>query len=162
MTAPRLFPRILAANIDGRVHNVQYRQSQFNRLHSALLRHIEDITTALLEGSGHSLEEIRAEVFLALNEIRTHYDSLTVEKSLEEEYRIAHGKDHLEGRRGVGIVYIIPIAHTIFFSSISAMAAALAAGNCIILEVCHLLLYLSSSELTHGTAYGNSSGYRAT
>ncbi|KAJ5377417.1 aldehyde dehydrogenase PutA [Penicillium cataractarum] len=135
MSAALLFPHILAANIDGRVHNIQYRQSQFRRLRSTLFQNLNEITKALLEGSEHSSDEVRAEIFLTFSEIRTHYDSLNVEKSLEEEYRIAHGKDHRKGRRGVGIVYIIPIAHTIFFSSISAMVAALAAGNCIILQL---------------------------
>ncbi|KAJ5122211.1 aldehyde dehydrogenase PutA [Penicillium atrosanguineum] len=135
MATPRLFPQILAAEIDGRAHNVQYRQVQFNRLQSNIVLQTDELTQALLEWTGHTLEEVRAEICLALDEIRTHYDSLDAEKNLQEEYSIFHGKDFREGKRGVGIVYIVPIGHTIFFSAISAIAAALAAGNCVILEL---------------------------
>ncbi|KAJ5912896.1 aldehyde dehydrogenase PutA [Penicillium tannophilum] len=135
MAIPELFPRILAAEIDGRMHSIRYRQTQFHRLQSALVQHIEEIKDAILEESGHFLEEVSAEICLALDEIRTHYTSLDLDKDLQEEYSIAHGKDRRGGRRGAGIVYIIPIDHTLFYSVISVLAAALAAGNCIILEL---------------------------
>lgn len=135
MAIHELFPRILAAEIDGRMHSIRYRQTQFLRLQSALVQHIEEIKDAILEESGHFLEEVFAEICLALDEIRTHYTSLDLDKYLQEEYSIAHGKDRRGGRRGAGIVYIIPIDHTLFYSVISVLAAALAAGNCIILEV---------------------------
>ncbi|KAJ5992340.1 aldehyde dehydrogenase PutA [Penicillium sp. IBT 35674x] len=135
MATPELFPRILAAEIDGRMHSIRYRQTQFHRLQSALVQHIEEIRGAILEESGHSLEEVSAEICLALDEIRSHYTSLDLDKDLQEEYSIAHGKNRRGGRRGAGIVYIIPIDHTLFYSVISVLAAALAAGNCIILEL---------------------------
>lgn len=127
--------RILTANIDGRTQNTRYRQSQFHRLQSTLVKHIADIQDAIRADSGHTHPEVRAEVVLALQELRTHYVSLSLEKDLEVEYRIAHGKDNPDGQRGVGIVYIVPCLHTLFFSVISALTAALAAGNCIVLEV---------------------------
>lgn len=138
MAIPASIPRILAAEIDGRMHSIRYRQTQFLRLQSALAQHVEEIKDAILEESGHSVEEVSAEICLALDEIRTHYTSLDLDKDLQEEYSIVHGKDKRGGRRGAGIVYIIPIDHTLFYSVISVLAAALAAGNCIILEVsCH-------------------------
>lgn len=127
--------RILAANIDGRTQNTRYRQTQFHRLQSVLVEHISEIQDAIRADSGHSCQEVRAEVALALQELRTHYLSLSLEKDLEVEYRIANGKDNLDGWRGVGIVYIEPCMHTFFFSVISALTAALAAGNCVVLEV---------------------------
>ena len=127
--------RIVAANIDGRTQNTRYRQGQFHRLQSVLVKHVAEIQDALHSDSGHSPQEIRAEVVLALQELRTHYVSLSLEKDLEIEYRIAHGKDNADGSRGAGIVYIVPCTHTLFFSVLSALTAALAAGNCIVLEV---------------------------
>ncbi|KAJ5772659.1 hypothetical protein N7520_003188 [Penicillium odoratum] len=126
--------RILNANIDGRTQNTRYRQSQFLRLQSTLVENIAEIQDAIRADSGHTTKEIRAEVVLALQELRTHYTSLNLAKDLEVEYRIAQGKDNLGGSRGVGIVYIVPCVHTLFFSVISALTAALAAGNCIVLE----------------------------
>lgn len=104
-------------------------------MQSVLVEHIADIQDAIRADSDHSIQEIHAEVVLALQELRTHYLSLSLEKDLEVEYRIARGKDSPDGSRGAGIVYIVPCTHTLFFSVISALAAALAAGNCIVLEV---------------------------
>ncbi|KAJ5953655.1 hypothetical protein N7454_000551 [Penicillium verhagenii] len=134
--------RILNANIDGRSQNTRYRQSQFHRLQSTLVEHVAEIQDAIRADSGHTQQEIRAEVVLALQELRTHYSSLNLTKDLEVEYRIAQGKDNLDGSRGVGIVYIVPCVHTLFFSVISALTAALAAGNCIVLELPQTMLAL--------------------
>jgi acyl-CoA reductase-like NAD-dependent aldehyde dehydrogenase len=128
--------RILAANIDGRTQNTRYRQTQFHRLQAVLVEHVAEIQDAIRADSGHTQQEIRAEVVLALQELRTHYTSLSLKKDLEVEYRIAQGKDNADNVEGAGIVYIVPSTHTLFFSVISALTAALAAGNCIVLEVC--------------------------
>ncbi|KAJ5683597.1 hypothetical protein N7462_006762 [Penicillium macrosclerotiorum] len=127
--------RIRAANLDGRTQNTRYRQSQFHRLQSALVERIADIQDAIRTDSGHTRLEVRAEVVLALQELRTHYTSMSLHKDLDAEYRIANGRDNSDNARGVGIVYIVPSTHTLFFSVISALAAALAAGNCIVLEL---------------------------
>jgi acyl-CoA reductase-like NAD-dependent aldehyde dehydrogenase len=127
--------RIVAANIDGRTQNTRYRQTQFHRLQSVLVEHVAEIQDAIRADSGHPQQEIRAEVVLALQELRTHYTSLSLKKDLEAEYRIANGKDNADNVQGAGIVYIVPSTHTLFFSVISALTAALAAGNCIVLEV---------------------------
>ncbi|KAJ6013005.1 hypothetical protein N7522_003360 [Penicillium canescens] len=127
--------RILAANVDGRTQNARYRQSQFQKLQSNLVKHIASIQDAISSDSGHTRAEVRAEVVLALQDIRTHYSSVSLEKDLEAEYRIARGIDNADGMRGNGIVYIIPNMHTLFYSVISALSAALAAGNCVVLEL---------------------------
>ncbi|CAG8131677.1 unnamed protein product [Penicillium olsonii] len=127
--------RILAANIDGRTQNTRYRQSQLQKLQLALVEHIADIQDAIHSDSGHTRAEVRAEIVFALQELRAHYSGLSLEKDLKAEYRIAHGKDNPDGVRGVGIVYIVPSGHTPFFSIVSALSAALAAGNCIVLEL---------------------------
>ncbi|OOQ86815.1 aldehyde dehydrogenase PutA [Penicillium brasilianum] len=127
--------RIVAANLDGRTQNTRYRQAEFHRLQAVLVKHIAEIQDAIRADSGHTQQEIRAEVVLALQELRTHYTSLDLKKDLEIEYRIANGKDNAENVQGAGIVYIVPSTHTLFFSVISALTAALAAGNCIVLEL---------------------------
>jgi acyl-CoA reductase-like NAD-dependent aldehyde dehydrogenase len=129
------FSRLLAAEIDGRTQNTRYRQNEFHRLQSALSQHIDEIQDAIHKDSGNGPEEVRAELCLALKEIRTHYLTLSLEKDLEEEYRVVAGKDNADAKRGAGIVYIVPSTHTMFYSIVSALSAALAAGNCIILEV---------------------------
>ncbi|OOF94941.1 hypothetical protein ASPCADRAFT_397666 [Aspergillus carbonarius ITEM 5010] len=135
MVTTQPFQRIIAAEIDGRCQNIRYRQNQFHRLQSGLVQNIDEIKDAIVADSGHSLEEVRAEICLAIKEIRTHYASLDLKKDLEVEYRVANGKDNTDGKRGVGIVYIVPCSHTIFFSVVAALSAAIAAGNCVILEL---------------------------
>ncbi|KAL2847327.1 Aldehyde/histidinol dehydrogenase [Aspergillus pseudodeflectus] len=135
MVSPQPFARLVAAEIDGRAHNIRYRQSQFHRLQSALVQHIDQIRNALQTDSSNAPEEIQAEICLALKEIRTHYLSLNMQEDLENEYRVTRGKDNQDATRGSGIVYIIPATHTMFFSVVSALSAAIAAGNCVILEL---------------------------
>ncbi|EAW20800.1 uncharacterized protein NFIA_113300 [Aspergillus fischeri NRRL 181] len=129
------FSRLLAAEIDGRTQNTRYRQNEFHRLQSAVSQHIDEILDAIQKDSGNGPEEVRAELCLALKEIRTHYLTLNLEKDLEDEYRVVAGKDNTDARRGAGIVYIVPSTHTMFYSIVSALSAALVAGNCIILEL---------------------------
>lgn len=135
MVTSQPFSRIIAAEIDGRAQNIRYRQNQFHRLHLALLQHIQDLKHAISSDSGHSSEETQAEICLALRDVREHHASLDLERDLREEYRIANGADNPDRRTGVGIVYVVPTNHTLFYSVIAALSAALAAGNCIILEV---------------------------
>ncbi|KAE8154444.1 aldehyde dehydrogenase PutA [Aspergillus avenaceus] len=132
---PPQLSAVVAGNIDGRANNVRYRQRQFHSLQNTILQHADGLKSAIAQDSGHTTEEVETEVCLALGEIRSHYSSLDFEKSIEAEYHVANGQDNLAQRRGVGIVYIIPSGHTVFFSTIAAVAAALAAGNCIIIEV---------------------------
>ncbi|KAL2867214.1 uncharacterized protein BJX67DRAFT_353400 [Aspergillus lucknowensis] len=135
MVSPQPFARLVAAEIDGRTHNIRHRQTQFHRLQSVLVQHINQISDALRTDSGNAPEEIQAEICLALKELRTHYLSLDFEEDLEREYRVARGRDNADAARGSGIVYIIPGTHTMLFSVVSALSAALAAGNCVILEL---------------------------
>lgn len=138
---PRQFSAIIAGNIDGRTDNVRYRQRQFHRLQASILQHLTELKEAISQDSGHSEEEVQTEVCLSLKEIRSHYSSLNFEKSVQVEYRVARGEDNVDRKKGAGIVYIIPSTHTIFYSVIAALGAALAAGNCIIVEVFKALPY---------------------
>jgi len=132
---PSQLSAVLAGNIDGRSNNVVYRQKQMHRLHACIAEHLAEIQTTIARDYGHSTTEIQAEVGLAIQEVHAHYASLDQKHDLENEYLTAHGRDDWHGTRGVGIVYIIPTMHTLFYSVISALSASLAAGNCTIVEV---------------------------
>ncbi|KAJ5653299.1 aldehyde dehydrogenase PutA [Penicillium lividum] len=132
---PRHLARIVAGNIDGRAANIRYRQNEFHRLQNSILKHQNELEQAIADDSGHTQEEVQAEVALALKEIHTHYASLDVARSVEVEYRVSNGKDNRDNKRGAGIVYIIPSQHTLFYSVIAALGAALAAGNSTIIEL---------------------------
>lgn len=127
--------RLQMAVIDGRTENVRYRQDQLQGLHKALRDEAGAICAALSRDSPSSTAEVEAEFYLAMDAVRHFYESLDFERALEEEYSVAHGKNN-EGRRlGVGLVVIRPTSHTRFYSIVTPLAAAISAGNCVILEV---------------------------
>lgn len=70
-----------------------------------------------------------------MSAIRHFYDSIDFAKELKEECLVTTGVDNVSRRVGVGLVVIRPTTYTRFYSVISPIAAAIAAGNCILLEV---------------------------
>ena len=71
-----------------------------------------------------------------MNAVRHYYDSLDFEQELEKEYHVANGKNSEERRVGFGMVVIRPTSHTKLYSIVVPLAAALSAGNCVVVEVC--------------------------
>lgn len=67
--------------------------------------------------------------------MKDQYASIDFDQMMEEEYRIANGKDAADRRVAAGIVYIVPSSHTLFYSVIAPLSVAIAAGNCAVLEV---------------------------
>ncbi|KAL4905122.1 hypothetical protein BDW74DRAFT_185220 [Aspergillus multicolor] len=145
MPSPSPFPRIHASAIDGRALNTRYKQAQLHALQSALLQNIDSFKSAIQADSGHDTAEVQAEIVLALTEIRTHYLSLSLEKDLEKEYRVANGLDNLDAARpaGSGIVYVVPNTHTLFYSVVAAVSGAIGGGCCIVLELTKNTMALS-------------------
>lgn len=134
----QLFPRLQAAAIDGRTRNILYRQEQLFKLHKALVQESEAIVNAI--ASDLTRGEAQVEYALALKELRERYAELDAEKGLEEEYAITNGKDAAGLRTGAGIVLIkAHTDHTLFFSVVAPLSAAIAAGNCVVVQVSGLL-----------------------
>ncbi|KAK3117127.1 hypothetical protein LTR53_001784 [Teratosphaeriaceae sp. CCFEE 6253] len=152
------FPQIRAAAIDGRAHNVYYRQIQLEQLCHTLIDNATKLQEAIARDHGHSLAEIAVELSLAIRAIRHDYASLSQKQTHTEEYRVALGEDAPDGARPVGIVYIEPCAHTLLFSVVVPLSAAIAAGNCVIVllendlhETSSLLRRVLSSALDPDT-----------
>jgi acyl-CoA reductase-like NAD-dependent aldehyde dehydrogenase len=127
--------RLEEAAVDGRTEGIRYRQDQLQSLHAALRDAASDVCAALAKDSLASAAEVETEFYLAMDAVRHFYESLDFDKELEDEYSVARGKNHGGRRVGAGIVVIRPTTHTRFFSIVTPLAAAIAAGNCIILEV---------------------------
>ena len=128
------FSSILAANIDGRTQATRYRQGQLRKLHGVLVAHKDEILNTIITDSGNTSAEAEIEYLLAISELKTQFLSLNLKKSLDEEYSSARGSDCTQRRVGQ-IAFIAPTTYTQFYSVISPLSAALAAGNCVILEV---------------------------
>lgn len=129
------FPRIEAAAIDGRLQTVYHRQVQLERLCKALITNVNEIKQAIEQDYTNTFEEIATEYHQTLTAVKQYYALLNPKEAHEEEYLVANGKDSPQARAPAGIVYIEPTTHTCFFSSIVPLAAALAAGNCVVLLV---------------------------
>jgi acyl-CoA reductase-like NAD-dependent aldehyde dehydrogenase len=133
MTSP--FAPLLAASIDGRTHNIYYRQHELEALHHALLAHASELKTAIAADTDHTPAEIAVEIHLTLQSLKASYETLQPTKSLADEYLIASGKDAPENRVPAGIAYIEPCAHTPLFSVVAPLSAAIGAGNCVVVLV---------------------------
>lgn len=133
----RPFAQLQAAAIDGRTRTVFYRQTQLEKLHKSLVSNASEIVDAIVADAGLSRTEAQIEYSLALTAVRERFAELEPKKELENEYAIARGEDAGSLRLGYGTVYIKASAdHTPFYSAIAPLSAAIAAGNCVVLQVC--------------------------
>ncbi|TVY12938.1 Aldehyde dehydrogenase family 3 member B1, partial [Lachnellula arida] len=124
-----------SAAIDGRTENVRHRQNELLKLHSGLSGMSSSICDAISKDSGVSASDAEKEFVLAMDAVQKIYETLDFERSLEDEYLVKEGKDNLSRMVGVGIVAIRPINHTRLYSIVCPLAAAIAAGNCVLLEL---------------------------
>jgi acyl-CoA reductase-like NAD-dependent aldehyde dehydrogenase len=127
--------RIQASNIDGRARTPRFIQAQLQALHSSLLVNVAEIRQAIASSTNHTPAEVGVEYHLAVSTVKDQYESINLDQVLEEEYKIANGKDASDRRVAKGVVYIVPASHTLFYSTIAPLSAAIAAGNCVVMEV---------------------------
>jgi len=158
------FERLQGAVVDGRTENIRFRQNQLQSLHKTLREEASAVCSALAQNPLSSTTEVEAEFSLAMDSVRHCYDSLDLDQELEEEYKIANGKDNKSRRVGAGLVIIRPTTHTRFYSIVNPLAAAISAGNCVILEVSMIpsfgnLLLTSNPAPRYPAAAGLRSAY---
>jgi acyl-CoA reductase-like NAD-dependent aldehyde dehydrogenase len=127
--------RINAACIDGRAQTPRYIQQQLLRLHDILVENAKHIRDAIRSDSHHTASEVEVEYYLALQSVKDQYLQLNVERAIKEEYHLANMIDSPSRVAAVGVVYILPADHTRLYSIIAPVAAAIGAGNCVVLEV---------------------------
>jgi acyl-CoA reductase-like NAD-dependent aldehyde dehydrogenase len=125
-----------ATALTARCHNPFFRQKQLKSLHDTLRQNSTKVKDAIVSDSGVPEQEATLEVALALDLVKEYHSSINVLGELKEEYRISNGKDAIDKREPWGVTYIEPHKnHTPFFSTIAALSAALATGNCVALKV---------------------------
>ena len=121
--------------MDGRARNPRYIQNQLKRLHNEIVQNASKLRSAIQRDTGVSSAEADTEYLLTLDCVKTQYSSIDVGKCLEDEYSLAKGKDYPARRDAIGIVYIEPSQYTLLYSVVASLASAIAAGNCVVLEV---------------------------
>jgi hypothetical protein len=100
-----------------------------------LLKNSSETRQAISSSNNYTPAEVSIEYYLAVSLVKDQYASIDFDQMMEEEYRIANGKDAADRRVAAGIVYIVPSSHTLFYSVIAPLSVAIAAGNCAVLEV---------------------------
>ncbi|KAJ3524038.1 hypothetical protein NM208_g12208 [Fusarium decemcellulare] len=118
---------------DGRVANAFYRQQQLAKVQSFLIEREGDLINALTTDFRITKKEAFAEVFLTVSAIKSYLDQTLPRKELDIEYSVSRGQDAVEIRQGIGIAIIQPQSHTLLFSTLSPLCAAIAAGNAVLL-----------------------------
>ncbi|CAJ2507695.1 Uu.00g088810.m01.CDS01 [Anthostomella pinea] len=136
--------RLQMAVVDGRTENVRYRQDQLQSLHEALRTDASTICSALTQDTKGSAAEVESEYYLAMDAVRHFYESLDFDQALKDEYSVTQARDYASRRLGVGMVVIRPTSHTRLYSIVSPLAAAICAGNCVVLELQDTLLQVDS------------------
>lgn len=127
--------RIVSAQIDGRSRSPRYIQHQLSRLHESLTSHATALLNAITADSGADLVEAEIEFSLAVGAVRNRYCAFDVPRAIDDEYSVAQRRDWASRTTPVGIVYIKPQSHTLLFSTIAPLSNAIAAGNCVVVEV---------------------------
>ena len=127
--------RVYAGYIDGRAQTPRYTQRQLKKLHDALLDAKSSIQDAVRKDFGYSTTEFDIEYFLALDCVKELYSSIDIKRAMEEEYSLANLRDRPSKTTAIGCVYIVPSTHSLLYSTIGPLSAAIAAGNCVIIEV---------------------------
>jgi acyl-CoA reductase-like NAD-dependent aldehyde dehydrogenase len=135
----KAFDRLLSSVTDGRAENTRFRQNQLHSLHARLKAQKTEICSALSSSSSSTSADAEAEYFLTLDAINQIYETLDFEKALKEEYLITTGANNVRRKVAVGLVTVKPSSHSRFYSAVVPSAAAVAAGNCILLEVSTLI-----------------------
>lgn len=131
----RALQAVREAAIDGRLQNVIYRQAQLEKLQKVFVENAEAVERAIRKDSGHSGSEAAVEFILTLQAIKAYYETLDETEALHSEYALARGEDAAGRQDGIGIVYIVPTNYTLFYSVVVTTSAAIAAGNCVVIEV---------------------------
>ena len=127
------FRAVRSAAIDGRARNPYYRKAQLGKLYEGIIRHEKEIEEAIFKDHGGTAAEIKAEFWLALQCLSDAHNSINVDRELQDEYAIANAKDAPNAQEAVGIVVIQPASHAFLLCLVSALAPALATGNCIMI-----------------------------
>jgi acyl-CoA reductase-like NAD-dependent aldehyde dehydrogenase len=128
--------RVQAAVLDGRAQTPRFKQQQLLKLQEALVSARTSLVNAICADTGYKVAEADAQCYITLSALKDFYCSLDVKKMLEEEFLVANSKDNTTRRTAFGCAYIIPTQYSLLYSVIVPVSAAIAAGNCVLLEVC--------------------------
>ena len=127
--------RVLATAMEGQAQSLRYLEQQLSRLHAALTKASSEIQSAIQTDTKQSRSEAELQYALTLGTVASFFSESSFETLLQTEYSLARRENAPNNRTAFGAVYIVPSMYNLVYSCVTAVAAAIAAGNCIILEV---------------------------
>ncbi|KAF2003490.1 ALDH-like protein [Amniculicola lignicola CBS 123094] len=127
--------RLQATASTAQCQNSFFRLENLKAVHDILRTNVTTLKEAIIKDTKVSDAEAVVEIAQTLSIIKQHYRSIKVTEGIEEEYKVANGKDAPSRRVPWGVVFIEPQwRHTPFLSVVSTVSAALVAGNCVALK----------------------------
>jgi acyl-CoA reductase-like NAD-dependent aldehyde dehydrogenase len=129
------FSKVRGSAIDGRARNPFFQKEQLKKLHAVLSANASNIQSSIVQDHAHTEAEVKVELWLAMRCVADAYTSLNPQKELELEHAISHAKDAPEAKEPIGVVVIEPAKHTFLYSLIGGLVAAIANGNCVVVQV---------------------------
>ena len=132
--------RVLAAAVEGQAQSLRYIEQQLSKLHAALTTSSSELLAAIKTDTKQSSSEVELQYTLALENVASSFSESNFETLFQAEYSLVRLENAPNNRAAFGAVYIVPSKYNLVYSCVSAVAAAIAAGNCVILEVSHLVL----------------------
>jgi acyl-CoA reductase-like NAD-dependent aldehyde dehydrogenase len=132
--------RVLASAIEGQAQSLRFIQRQLSKLHTALVQASLDIQASTTKESSITASEAEIQYSQLLNNVKELFVDSDFGSALQSEYRVAKSENAPGNLSPYGTVYIVPSNFNLVYSTVTAVAAAIAAGNCVILEVSALRL----------------------
>jgi acyl-CoA reductase-like NAD-dependent aldehyde dehydrogenase len=122
----------------GKFTSLSHRTCQISKIYRILQEKSEVICKAIANDDRCSGANARAEYHLTMDGIRKIHAGLKV--PLAENYAAGwaqkyYGKDYSQRRVPLGVVAIRSTSHSRFYSILTVLTAAIAAGNVVVLEV---------------------------
>ncbi|CAK7221494.1 hypothetical protein SBRCBS47491_004544 [Sporothrix bragantina] len=130
-----LLRRVETGAIEGRARNMRGRQVQLRRLFDYLCEHRDAFVEADQQDGDVSRGEAQTIVAAVLAEIRRHYDALDLQKELAQDNRLRTGQPAPDRQHPIAIAYVLPPLHDLLFGTVTALAAAIEAGSCCVIEI---------------------------
>ena len=132
--------RVFDAAVEGQARSPRHIQKQLSKLHAALMKEGTGIRDAIQQESRHSTAEVEIQYARALEAVGACFVESNFEKALQAEFSLSRSENSPSNAIPYSIAYIFPSTYNVVYSCVTAVAAAILAGSCVILEVC------SSSE----------------
>src|ERR1700710_335849 len=127
--------RVLDASVEGQARSHRHIQKELSKLHAVLTKEGPVIRTAIKSESKQSTAEVEVQYALALEAVAACFTERNFEKALAAEFSLSRGENALSNSIPYAVAYIVPSTYNLLYSSVTAVAAAISAGSCIILEV---------------------------